>query len=88
MLGDVAVVLCSRVLAVRTVTDVLRIGDPDRELGISFFMVEGDDLRRNLAHIWEGEVEPYLEEVFYDRPEELEDFRWERLAEDRLERWR
>ena len=64
-----------------------RIGDADSELGISFFMKEGEDLRKTLSQIWVGEVEPYLEEVFYDRPEKLEDFRWPALVAGRLEEW-
>ena len=63
------------------------IGDADSELGISFFMKEGEDLRRTLSQIWIGEIEPYLEEVFYDRPEQVDNFRWPTLVADRLEEW-
>ena len=55
------------------------IGDEDCELGISFFMVA--DLATALEHIWQGEVEPYLEEVFFDRPDQMARFRWSKLAE-------
>jgi len=61
------------------------VDHPDHELGISFFLDE--DLRMNLPQIWRGEVEPYLEEVFYDRPERMEEFRWEALAAGRLKEW-
>ena len=54
------------------------IGDEDCELGISFFMVA--DLATTLAHIWQGEVEPYLEEVFFDRPDQMARFRWSKVA--------
>ena len=54
------------------------IGDEDCELGISFFMVA--DLATALAHIWQGEVEPYLEEVFFDRPDQMARFRWSKVA--------
>ena len=54
------------------------IGDEDCELGISFFMVE--DVATALAHIWQGEVEPYLEEVFFDRPDQMVRFRWSKVA--------
>ena len=54
------------------------IGDEDCELGISFFMVE--DVATALAHIWQGEVEPYLEEVFFDRPDLMVRFRWSKVA--------
>ena len=55
------------------------IGDGDCELGISFFMVA--DLATALEHIWQGEVEPYLEEVFFDRPDHMARFRWSKVAE-------
>ncbi|MYD07761.1 MAG: AAA domain-containing protein [Acidimicrobiaceae bacterium] len=55
------------------------IGDEDCELGISFFMVA--DIATALAHIWQGEVEPYLEEVFFDRPDQMARFRWSKVAE-------
>ena len=54
------------------------IGDEDCELGISFFMVA--DVATVLAHIWQGEVEPYLEEVFFDRPDQMVRFRWSKVA--------
>ena len=54
------------------------IGDEDCELGISFFMVA--DIATALEHIWQGEVEPYLEEVFFDRPDQMARFRWFKVA--------
>ncbi len=54
------------------------IGDEDCELGISFFMVA--DVATALEHIWQGEVEPYLEEVFFDRPDQMARFRWSKVA--------
>ena len=54
------------------------IGDEDCELGISFFMVA--DVATALAHIWQGEVEPYLEEVFFDHPDQMARFRWSKVA--------
>ena len=54
------------------------IGDEDCELGISFFMVA--DVATALAYIWQGEVEPYLEEVFFDRPDQMARFRWSKVA--------
>ena len=54
------------------------IGDEDCELGLSFFMVA--DVATALAHIWQGEVEPYLEEVFFDRPDQMVRFRWSKVA--------
>lgn len=54
------------------------IGDADCELGISFFMVA--DLATALARVWQGEVEPYLEEAFFDRPDQMVRFRWSKVA--------
>ena len=54
------------------------IGDEDCELGISFFMVA--DIATALAHVWQGEVEPYLEEVFFDRLDQMARFRWSKVA--------
>lgn len=54
------------------------IGDADCLLGISFFLVV--DLQDQLANIWQGEIEPYLEEAFFDRPEEMSRFRWSKVG--------
>jgi 5-methylcytosine-specific restriction protein B len=52
----------------------LQIADPHLSVGISYFMRES--LSDDLQAIWEGEVEPYVEELFFDRRKELEPFRW------------
>ena len=59
----------------------------DCQLGISFFMNESDDLRRVLPQIWQGEIEPYLEEVLYDQPEKITDYSWDNLVKERLNEW-
>ncbi|MBT4977635.1 MAG: AAA domain-containing protein [Gemmatimonadetes bacterium] len=61
------------------------IGDEDCALGISFFLV--DDLKRSLADIWSGEIEPYLEEVLFDRPKEMDSFRWSKIAPELKRAW-
>ena len=33
-----------------------------------------------IEDIWQMEIEPYLEEYFFDQPENAEKFRWERIA--------
>ncbi|MEA5497898.1 AAA family ATPase [Limnoraphis robusta Tam1] len=53
------------------------IDDPHHELGISFFLV--DDLENNIEDIWTMEIEPYLEEYFYDQPEKIKNFRWSEI---------
>ncbi len=54
-----------------------RIGDANYEVGISFFLRR--DLAEHLPDVWRMEIEPYLEEVFFDRPEEVARWRWERV---------
>jgi len=56
------------------------IDDRNYEIGISYFLKDGSDLRSSLQDIWEGEIEPYLEEYFYDQPGKLEPLRWKALA--------
>jgi DNA polymerase III delta prime subunit len=63
------------------------IDDPHYEVGISFFLKDGVRLKETLQDVWHGEIEPYLEEYFYDRPEKLEPFRWEHLIEAELADW-
>ena len=53
------------------------ISNPQYEIGISFFM--RSDLDRQLADIWQMEIEPYLEEYFFDRPDKVDAFRWETI---------
>lgn len=55
------------------------IGDPNFEVGISFFMRES--LARDLGDIWEMEIEPYLEEYFYDQPGIVNEFRWAKVKD-------
>ena len=50
------------------------IADKHYELGISFFLTE--KLAEDIEDIWQMEVEPYLEEYFFDQPEKVDDFRW------------
>ena len=53
------------------------ISDPHYEVGISFFL--RDDLNEEIEDIWTMEIEPYLEEYFFDRPEKAEEFRWDKV---------
>ena len=50
------------------------IGDPNFALGISYFL--HDNLANELPSIWQVEIEPYLEEFFFDQPEQIAPFRW------------
>jgi 5-methylcytosine-specific restriction protein B len=54
------------------------IEDPKFALGISFFLRK--DLDKELEDIWRMEIEPYLEEFFYQEPKKVEYFRWESVT--------
>jgi arylsulfatase len=51
-------------------------------VGISFFLTP--KLAEDVEHIWRMEVEPYLEEYFFDQESKVNEYRWElyNLAED------
>lgn len=55
-----------------------QINEPNYEIGISFFL--NSDIRNTLQDVWEGEIEPYLEEFFYDNKPKVEPFRWTHLT--------
>lgn len=55
----------------------LAIEDPNFALGQSFFL--RPQLSTELEDIWRTEIEPYLEEYFFDQPETVATFRWERV---------
>tara|TARA_Y100000588_G_scaffold363620_1_gene426444 strand:- start:63 stop:1595 length:1533 start_codon:yes stop_codon:yes gene_type:complete len=63
------------------------IADTNQELGISFFLHDLEHLQEILSDIWVGEIEPYLEEVFYDRPERMVEYRWQVLSKGKLKDW-
>lgn len=54
------------------------IGDSHYHLGITYFLQP--DLSRHLPHIWQMEIEPYLEEYFFDQPDRVDSFRWTAVA--------
>ena len=53
------------------------INDPNYEIGISFFMIP--NIEHNIQDIWEMEIEPYLEEYFYNALDKIEQFRWNQV---------
>lgn len=57
-----------------------RIGDPNYHLGITFFL--NWDLEAHLEAIWRMEIEPYLEEYFFDDLSTVRNFRWETISEE------
>ncbi|MCA9948078.1 MAG: hypothetical protein KDE48_00390, partial [Anaerolineales bacterium] len=54
-----------------------QIGDPHYLVGHSFFM--HPDLVNRLPAIWRFEIEPYLEEFFFDQPDRVEAWRWKNV---------
>ena len=57
-----------------------RINDAHYAIGISFFLVDAPD--KALPSIWRMEIEPYLEEYFFDRSGIVDEFRWRRVEKD------
>jgi 5-methylcytosine-specific restriction protein B len=53
------------------------IGDPNYALGVSFFMHAG--VSALLPDIWRAEIEPYLEEYFFDKPGTVSTLRWDKV---------
>lgn len=51
------------------------IDDPHLHIGISYFLI--DDLVADLEDVWRTEIEPYLEELFFDQRTVREEFTWE-----------
>ncbi len=50
------------------------IDDKHYHIGITFFL--NKKLKDNIEDIWKMEIEPYLEEYFYDQPEKAKEFNW------------
>lgn len=51
-----------------------QIGDWQYEIGPAFFLQT--DLQTDLADIWQTEIEPYLEEFFFNNLDSVTQFRW------------
>jgi 5-methylcytosine-specific restriction protein B len=58
------------------------IANKHYELGISFFLTE--NLAEHIEDIWQMEIEPYLEEYFYDQLEKVDEFRWGKIKQQVL----
>ena len=59
-----------------------QINDHHYEVGISFFLLE--DLPEQMEDVWRMEIEPYLEEYFFDQPAKVDEFRWSKVGEQIL----
>lgn len=55
------------------------IADKNYEIGTSFFLT--DRLKEHLEDIWCMEIEPYLEEYFFNQPENVDKFRWDKIQQ-------
>lgn len=75
----------SLVNALKRVNDIIK--DKHYQVGISYFLADGANLRATLGAIWAGEIEPYLEEYFYDQPEKMQELRWAKLRSGILKEW-
>ena len=54
------------------------INDKNYEIGISFFLTP--NLRDDIEYIWKMEIEPYLEEYFFNNNlKEVDKFRWDKI---------
>jgi 5-methylcytosine-specific restriction protein B len=59
-----------------------QIEDRHYHVGISFFL--RDDLEEQIEDIWRMEIEPYLDEYFFDQRAKAEKFRWDGVRKDVL----
>ena len=59
-----------------------KIGDRHYEVGITFFLRE--DVADQLEDIWTMEIEPYLEEYFFDQQDKVDAFRWTQVGKEIL----
>ena len=55
------------------------IGNPHYEVGISFFL--RPQLTEQIESIWRLEIEPYLEEYFFNQPSKVNQFRWDKVKQ-------
>jgi 5-methylcytosine-specific restriction protein B len=55
------------------------INDPQYSIGTSFFLDR--DLKTNLEAIWRMEIEPYLQEYFFDQADKVEAFAWVKISD-------
>ena len=55
------------------------ISDPHYEVGISYFMK--NDLDTQIEDIWTMEIEPYLDEYFFNDPDKAKDFKWTNIKD-------
>ncbi len=57
----------------------LAINNKHYELGISFFLTK--TLAEDIQDIWQMEIEPYLEEYFFDNQAKMDEFIWDKIKD-------
>ncbi|MCY7385350.1 MAG: AAA family ATPase [Microcoleus sp. CAN_BIN18] len=57
----------------------LAINNKHYELGISFFLTK--TLSEDIQDIWQMEIEPYLEEYFFDDQAKMDEFLWDKIKD-------
>jgi hypothetical protein len=55
------------------------IGDSHYAVGTSYFL--RPDLAEQIEDIWRMEIEPFVDEYFFDRPAKAEAFRWDKVKQ-------
>ncbi|MEG4272742.1 MULTISPECIES: AAA family ATPase [unclassified Microcoleus] len=55
------------------------INNKHYQLGISFFLTK--TLAEDIQDIWQMEIEPYLEEYFFDNQEKMDGFIWDKIKD-------
>ena len=53
------------------------IDDRHYSVGISFFL--SPSIEDDIADIWQTELEPYIEEFFFDQPDKAARFEWDKV---------
>ena len=56
------------------------INDRHYSVGISFFL--SPSIEKDVADIWQMELEPYIEELFFDQPDKAAGFEWDKVKEE------
>jgi 5-methylcytosine-specific restriction protein B len=54
-----------------------QINDPHYAVGISYFLQK--NLSTQLEDIWKMEIQPYIEEYFFDQPDKAKEFGWDKI---------
>lgn len=55
-----------------------QIADRHYAVGTSYFLRK--DIATQIEDVWQMEIEPYLEEYFFDQPEKYHNFSWEKVS--------